>query len=390
MPLTRAFAARATVGALLLTLTAGAAVAVAAEKTVTVEVDGETSSVSTMSGDVSGALGAAGLTVGDHDVVAPAATAPIGSGDTIVLRRGRPLDLTVDGQPRQVWTTALTVDEALDQLSLAGDGTQLSASRSQRLPLEGYQLDVRSLKVVSVTDGGVLRTVFSPALSVGELMAEEGIAPLEPTDTSTAAADVPVTNLMSMAITRVRVANVDETRPLAPPEQKVDAPDLAKGETEVQTPGVPGEEKVTFKVTTTDGKETGREQLSVTVTRPAQPTVTRVGTKAPAASSSSSSSSDAAPSGGGNTGAAAPSVSNGSSWDALAQCESGGNWSINTGNGFYGGLQFDSGTWLSNGGGQYAPRADLATREQQIAVAERLSAGRGFAPWPSCSARLGL
>ena len=57
-------------------------------------------------------------------------------------------------------------------------------------------------------------------------------------------------------------------------------------------------------------------------------------------------------------------------WDGIANCESTNNWSINTGNGYYGGLQFDIGTWLSAGGGAYAPRADLATREQQIAVAE--------------------
>ncbi len=77
-------------------------------------------------------------------------------------------------------------------------------------------------------------------------------------------------------------------------------------------------------------------------------------------------------------------------WDRLAKCESGGNWAINTGNGYYGGLQFNAGTWLSNGGGEFAPRADLATREQQIAIAERLRAARGFAPWPGCSAKLGL
>lgn len=83
-------------------------------------------------------------------------------------------------------------------------------------------------------------------------------------------------------------------------------------------------------------------------------------------------------------------VNDGSVWDRLAQCESGGNWAINTGNGYHGGLQFNSATWLGSGGGAYAPRADLATREQQIAVAERLRAARGFSPWPACSAKLGL
>jgi len=78
---------------------------------------------------------------------------------------------------------------------------------------------------------------------------------------------------------------------------------------------------------------------------------------------------------------AAPSNGWSVNWDAIAKCESGNNWSINTGNGYYGGLQFDSGTWLSNGGGQYAPRADLATKDQQIAVAETLYASRGLSPW---------
>lgn len=77
-------------------------------------------------------------------------------------------------------------------------------------------------------------------------------------------------------------------------------------------------------------------------------------------------------------------------WDRLAQCESGGNWSINTGNGFYGGLQFDRSTWLNNGGGQYASYAHQATREQQIAIAEVVRAARGFYPWPACSRKLGL
>ncbi len=83
-------------------------------------------------------------------------------------------------------------------------------------------------------------------------------------------------------------------------------------------------------------------------------------------------------------------VGNGSVWDQLAKCESGGNWAINTGNGFYGGLQFTYSTWLGYGGGAYAPRADLATREQQIAIAEKTLAGQGWGAWPACSSKLGL
>ena len=77
-------------------------------------------------------------------------------------------------------------------------------------------------------------------------------------------------------------------------------------------------------------------------------------------------------------------------WDAMAQCESSGNWHINTGNGFYGGLQFDYGTWLAHGGGKYASRADLATKSQQIAVAVVTQKVQGWGAWPTCSRRAGM
>ena len=83
---------------------------------------------------------------------------------------------------------------------------------------------------------------------------------------------------------------------------------------------------------------------------------------------------------------AAPASSGGANWSAIAACESGGNWSANTGNGFYGGLQFTQQTWLGYGGGQYASSANLATPSQQIAVAQRVLAGQGIGAWPVCGA----
>uniref|UniRef100_UPI003EE62CC7 transglycosylase family protein n=1 Tax=Curtobacterium flaccumfaciens TaxID=2035 RepID=UPI003EE62CC7 len=86
--------------------------------------------------------------------------------------------------------------------------------------------------------------------------------------------------------------------------------------------------------------------------------------------------------------AAAPAnAASGSTWDALAQCESGGNWAINTGNGYYGGLQFNLGTWQANGG---SGNPASASRSAQIAVAERVLASQGWGAWPACSAKLGL
>ncbi|MFF4383622.1 transglycosylase family protein [Kitasatospora sp. NPDC001547] len=87
------------------------------------------------------------------------------------------------------------------------------------------------------------------------------------------------------------------------------------------------------------------------------------------------------------TSASAASVA---TWDAVAQCESGGNWAINTGNGFYGGLQFTSSTWAAFGGTAYASQANLATKAQQIAVAEKVLASQGPGAWPVCSVKAGL
>ncbi|WP_395293312.1 transglycosylase family protein [Kitasatospora hibisci] len=87
------------------------------------------------------------------------------------------------------------------------------------------------------------------------------------------------------------------------------------------------------------------------------------------------------------TSASAASVA---TWDKVAQCESSGNWSINTGNGFYGGLQFTNSTWAEFGGTAFAARADLATKDQQIAIAEKVLAVQGPGAWPVCSVQAGL
>ncbi|MFI7895859.1 transglycosylase family protein [Streptomyces sp. CACIS-1.16CA] len=88
--------------------------------------------------------------------------------------------------------------------------------------------------------------------------------------------------------------------------------------------------------------------------------------------------------------AASAGAASGEVWEKVAACESSGNWAINTGNGYYGGLQFSGSTWAAFGGTQYAPRADLATRDQQIAIAERVLDGQGPGAWPTCSVQAGL
>ena len=125
----------------------------------------------------------------------------------------------------------------------------------------------------------------------------------------------------------------------------------------VEDPGTPGAQDVTFAVSKVNGVETGRLPVASHVITPAREAVVRVGTK---------------------PGTEVPPVGNGAIWDAISRCEAGGNWAINTGNGYYGGVQFDQNTWERNGGLRYAPRADLATREEQIAVAEVTRAAPGL------------
>ncbi|MGF7121355.1 MULTISPECIES: resuscitation-promoting factor [unclassified Rhodococcus (in: high G+C Gram-positive bacteria)] len=356
------------VAATLVTLTAGGGIAIAQHKTVTVDVDGELVSVGTMSSDVNGALAAAGYSLGEHDVVAPAAESGLHDGDTVVLRRGREVMLTVDGEPRTVWTTALTVDEALNQFRLAGD-VHVSASRAQRLPLDGADIDVLNPRTVRLVDGASAPAeVRLAAPTVGEFLAANG-TPLEQADTVEPAADAALAEGMEITVTRGRVEERVVTEPVAPPEQRIEDPTMNMSRTVVENPGVAGVQDVTYTVNLVNGNETGRERVSATVTVPAQPKVVRVGAK---------------------PGTEVPPVENGATWDALAQCEATGNWAINTGNGFYGGVQFDQNTWERQGGLKYAPRADLATREEQIAIASRTQATQGWGAWPSCTSKLGL
>jgi resuscitation-promoting factor RpfA len=87
--------------------------------------------------------------------------------------------------------------------------------------------------------------------------------------------------------------------------------------------------------------------------------------------------------------AGAAQAKSGVNWDAVARCESGGNWSINTGNGYYGGLQFSRSTWTANGGGKYASTANKASRSEQIKIAEKVLDGQGIGAWPVCGRKAG-
>jgi uncharacterized protein YabE (DUF348 family) len=352
---------------MLLALTFAGGYAVAAHKTVTLTVDGAQMTVATMKSRVIDVVKENGFDVGERDDLYPAADEPVHQSDSIVLRRSRPLQISLDGEnSRQVWTTASTVDEALAQLRMS-DKAPAAASRGSRVPLAGMSLPVVSAKTVQLNDAGVIRTVHIAAPNVAGLLEAAGV-PLQQNDTVVPPAWSPVVDDMQIQVTRVRIDKVTERLPLPPENKRIEDVTMNMSRQVVEDPGTPGTQDVTFAVSTVNGVETGRLPVANVVVTPARDGVLRVGAK---------------------PGTEVPPVSNAAAWDALAKCEAGGNWAINSGNGFYGGVQFDQNTWERNGGLRYAARADLATREEQIAIAEVTRARQGWGAWPVCSGRIG-
>lgn len=376
------------VAALVVALVAGGGVVAAAHKTVSVTVDGQVQEVGTLAGSVEGALDSAGLTISEHDTVAPAIDTAISEGSQIVVERGRLLTLTIDGQTREVWTTATTVEEALAELGQDPSAFALSADRSREISLDGLAVSAETLHSASLSDGGAAATsITSASDTVGDFLAEQGITLGEHDSVSP---DASTALSSGLAVTVNRVAKntvVEEVEVAQPADQEVEDSSLDAGSTVVTQQGSAGKDQVTFEVTTTNGAESAKTEISRVALSPAQPTIVSVGTRevqtytGGSSSSSSSSSAGSSSSTGGSSAAPVSSGSSGVNWDGIANCESTNNWSINTGNGYYGGLQFDISTWNSAGGSAYASRPDLASREQQIAVAENLYASRGLSPW---------
>jgi resuscitation-promoting factor RpfB len=358
---------RLVVSGLLLVLAFAGGFAVSVSKTVTLTVDGIAMRVSTMKSRVIDIVQENGYVVDGRDDLYPAGDVQVHDADKIVLRRSRPLQISLDGQDtKQVWTTASTVDEALAQLAMT-DTAPVAASRSSRVPLAGMALPVVSAKTVELNDGGAVRNVHVAAAKVGDLLNSVGV-PLQQSDRVTPGASAPVVDGMRIQVTRNRIEKITERVPLAPSRRRVEDPEMNMSREVVDDPGTPGVQDVTFAVTKVNGVETGRLPVAAVVVTPAREAVVRVGVKP-------------------NTDV--PEVANGDIWDAISRCEAGGNWAINTGNGYYGGVQFDQNTWERNGGLRFAPRADLASREEQIAIAEVTRARQGWGAWPVCSGRAG-
>jgi predicted ribosomally synthesized peptide with SipW-like signal peptide len=344
----------------LLGLIGGTLAYLAAQKSVTLTVDGQVRTVGTYAGTVGEMLEDEGLEPAAHDVLLPAADQVVADGDAVVLNRARPLELTVDGVSRDVYVTALSVDEALAQLGYRADGLILSASRSERLPLRGMELTITTPKEIVLVNDGQERVVTTTAATAGDLLAEQGIA-LSETDRTSLFLNQGLLNRMRLQVFRVQVSEIAESTPIAHERVETEDPNVLEGEKTVTQPGVAGEQVTNIRVTVVDGVETAREVLSTSVTREAVPELVTVGTKPRPT----------------NTPAA-----DGLNWAALAKCESGGRVDAVSSNGLYHGLyQFSVSTWRSVGG---SGLPSDASADEQTYRAQLLYNKSGRSSWPHC------
>ncbi|MEV5532268.1 ubiquitin-like domain-containing protein [Streptomyces prunicolor] len=345
-------------------LAGGTTAFVAKDKAIELNVDGKPRTLHTFADDVTELLAQQGVDVGAHDVVAPGRDAPLASGDEVAVRYGRPVRLTIDGQRREVWTTARTVDGALEQLGVRAEGAYVSTSRSQPIGRAGLALDVRTERTVTIMADGRARTIRTNAATVGEAVQEAGVG-LHGEDTTSVPPDSFPRD--GQTITVLRVTGTREVREEAIPfkVERKDDPALFKGTEVVERAGRPGLRRVTYTLRTVNGVKEKPRRVDDELVREPRSQLVKVGTKP------------------------MPTSVQGAdqlNWHGLATCESGGRPGAVDPSGTYGGLyQFDTHTWHSLGG---SGRPQDASAEEQTLRAKRLYVRRGSSPWPHCGTRL--
>jgi uncharacterized protein YabE (DUF348 family) len=263
------------------------------------------------------------------------------------------------------------VASALGEIGRRFDGADLSASRSSSIGRSGLTLEVVTPKVVHLKLGAKqLKKRKMTAMTVADVLKSAGFE-VDRHDKVRPSLTTEIADGDKIVVTDIRVATKKVKREAidAPVVEREDS-SMFEGEQEVVRAGRDGVRAVTYQLRFVNGELAARKVVDADVRQKAVPRVIAVGTKEKPEET-------AANFAGGST-----------VWDSLAQCESGGNWAINTGNGYYGGLQFNLGTWQSYGG---TGLPSEASRETQIAIATKLrDASGGYGAWPGCASSLGL
>ena len=360
--------------ALAMTATAGTAVA-SSHHEVTVEVDGVSRPLEGFFTTVDDVLASAGIQVGPHDLIAPEGSTSVSDGETIVVRTATSYDVTVNGRALTAWSTADSVDGVLD--GVGQDGSIVLAADRSTLRAEMPVIS-EATAVNVLVDGTTIAVDAAVGDTADALLKKAGVA-LGDLDTVDFVAEKGTT---SLKVTRVVRGTVDETSALPYSTEEREDDSLYVGDTEVLQEGRDGSTTTTYFRETVDGRITVNVQVGKTVTDPVTKIVA-VGTKEkPVATTTSTASSSSS-----SSSSASASANLSGVWAALAQCESGGNPTTNTGNGYYGLYQFSLSTWRSLGGTGLPSEASAA---EQTALAQALQARSGWGQWPACAAALGL
>lgn len=407
----------AVASAVVATASGGTFAYAAADKQVTVSVDGQQQTISTFSGTVDGVLADRGITLGEHDQVAPARDAKVTEGTAIAVQYGRPVTVQVDGKSKTFWTTAKSVGEAMQREGLNKPALEVSTSRDTAIGRKGLSWTVDSPKEITVVSGGKSKKVKTSASTVGAALDDAKVG-ADDDDLVSKPRSAALKGGETIKITDVKTKTDKKTESVDFKSTERKTKSLEQGQTQVETEGKAGERTSTYLVTFYNGKEHQRRLISTEVTSDPVDKVTLIGTgkvtedtsdedtsdaddstNSDNSDSDSSTDSDNKSSDNKDSGDKkssdkksddssddAPAVASGSIWDKIAQCESTGNWSINTGNGFYGGLQFTLQTWHAFGG---TGMPNEASREEQIRVAKKVQAEQGWGAWPVCSGKAG-
>jgi uncharacterized protein YabE (DUF348 family) len=356
-------------GAFLLILGSSGAAYAQAHKTVTIDVDGTVTTLTTFAGSVDGVLHDRHIGLTARDTVAPSTGTALSDGSEIVVRHAHQVQVSTDGVVSTVWTTALTAEEALQTFAARGGDIRLVASRSSagRAPLS---LSLKVAGQVTVKVDGTSQVVAGESRTIATVLADLGITL---GDLDQVAVTHDEAGAVTVTVSRILVADVPRVEAIGFATVTTQDPSRYIGQKAVRTAGVDGVRTIVDRVTTTDGVETSREPLSAAVTTAPVDQVVAVGTKPRPA-----------------VVAAAPVAVGGSAsslnWAALAMCESGGNPTSVSRNGLYYGLyQFSVGTWQAVGGSGLPSQASAA---EQTARAQTLYARSGAGQWPVCGARL--
>jgi uncharacterized protein YabE (DUF348 family) len=347
--------------AVVVALLAGTTAFVQLDKTVTVSVDGHARHVHGFARTVGDLLDGEGIGYDvQHDLVSPSPASTLHDGETVLVRYGRPVVLTVDGETRTVWTTGRTVAEALMLLGVRSGGAYVSASRSRPIGRGGMSLDVRMPHHLTFLADGKRHEITTTATTLRSAMQDAGVTARRQDRTSTDLASQPFSEEV-VSVTRVDGKRSVEQRPIRFDTVKKKSKSMYVGQTKVVTPGKVGIEVRTFRETYLDGKLDSRKLVEKKVTEQPVIQVLMVGTK--------------------KLPQHAPSA-DGLNWAALANCESGGNpQAYNPAGPFYGLYQFMASTWQAVGG---VGLPTDASASEQTYRAQILYNRSGAGQWPVC------